>query len=72
MISFLFLTLLVLVFGRLLQIWLKYKFHPIPSFPFSLQKAQNAKDLAEAFKKGNLPKIFRPELYPFSTYRNGL
>ena len=65
MIKVVLLLIFTIVLCRLLQIWLKHLFNPIPSYHFNLRKDKNAEDLAKSFEKGNLPKIFRPDFFPF-------
>ena len=71
MLSYIAATVFSLFLCRILQIWLKYKFHPIPSHPYPLRKDLNAEVIERAVKNGTLPKIFRPEMFPFSSYSNG-
>lgn len=67
MIELFLLLIFTLVLCRFLQIWLKHRFNPIPSYPFNIRKDKNAEDLAKSLEKGELPKIFRPEFFPFSS-----
>jgi len=64
-------SVFVLLICRILQVWLKYRFHPIASHPWPLRKDLNAKVVSESLKNGTLPKIFRPEMFPFSSFSKG-
>jgi hypothetical protein len=64
-------SVFVLLICRILQVWLKYRFHPIPSHPWPLRKDLNAKVVSESLQNGTLPKIFRPEMFPFSSFSKG-
>jgi hypothetical protein len=61
-------TISALLFCRLLQIWLKYRFHPVPCHPWPIWKDENAKVVRDSLQNGSLPKILRPEMFPFSSY----
>lgn len=64
-------SVFLLFLCRVLQVWLKYRFHPIPSHPWPIRKDLNAKVVARSLKNGTLPKIFRPEMFPFSSFSKG-
>jgi len=61
-------TIFSLLLCRFLQIWLKYRFHPVPSHPWPIWKDENAQVVRDSFRDGSLPKILRPEMFPFSSY----
>ena len=52
---------------------LKYTLlHPIPTYGFPQNRDENFEVIQKALEKGELPKIFRPRLFPGSTFRKKL
>lgn len=43
--------------------------HPIPTFEFPLSRDDNFKAIKKGLDEGKLPKVFRPKIFPGSTFR---
>ena len=63
----------VVVLCKVTHFLLKYTLlNPIPTFEFPLPRDDNFKAIKKGFDEGKLPKIFRPKIFPGSTFRHEL